>query len=92
MEQKFDRAELILTLFGFTMSKGHAELEDVKEEVEIQHKKQVTILQETVRDFKQWPCSDRITQRGVMETVKKRDQEDFIHFRLWHPWTPLQKC
>ena len=31
-----------------------------------------------MRDLKQWPSSDRITQRGVMEIVKKRDKEDFI--------------
>ena len=65
-------------MFCFTTSKGPAELEDLEEEVEVQHKKQVTILPETVRDLKQWPRSERITKRGVMETVKKRDQEDFI--------------
>ena len=65
-------------MFCFTTSKGPAELEDLEEEVKVQHKKQVTIHLETVRDLKQWPRSDRVTQRGVMETVKKRDQENFI--------------
>ena len=65
MERKFDRAKLIImSLFGFTMSKGPVELEDLEEEVEVQHKKQVTILQETVRYLKQWPCSDKITQNS----------------------------
>ena len=52
VEQKLDRAKLILTsLFGFTSSKGPAELEESEEEVEVQHKKQVTVLPETVRDI-----------------------------------------